>query len=411
MGAGESSCDEHCCRPQPVGELKGVSISMGESFALASSRARGTVKTRPFSVRTRLDNPAFFSPFDHLFAPDSSLTMPSPIPLTWNEALSGIFGSISLASWIFLTVPQLTENYTQGHADGISLTFLFIWFVGDVTNLVGAIWAGLVPTVIALGAFFCFSDGVLIGQCLYYKALKGKSGKGGVADGRSQDQSEETPLLNENGDARPKAVTRRLTDVTEENLGLPGSRRKSSAASGRRRSDGGRSSLDRVLEEPTRTSTVIKNIVSVLLIIIVGTAGWAIAWKTGAWRPTPVGQEGEDGRGPVGAEVLGYISAVAYLGARIPQIIKNQRERSCEGLSLLFFLLSLMGNATYGAAVSWAARHHSWASLTSTPDPLPLRREAIFPHQSPLAHRFAWDHGRGCHHLRAIPHVRREARQ
>ena len=134
-------------------------------------------------------------------------------------------------------------------------------------------------------------------------------------------------------------------------MGLPGSRRKSSNA--RRKSDARRSSLDRILEEPTRASTVIKNVVSVVLIIVVGAAGWAVAWKTGAWRPTPVGQEGSDGRGPVGAEVLGYLSAVAYLGARIPQIIKNQRERSCEGLSLLFFVLSLMGNATYGAAVCW----------------------------------------------------------
>lgn len=299
---------------------------------------------------------AHFSPFIHYttLPPRTSPSMASSssIPLPWNEALSGIFGSISLASWIFLTVPQLTENYTQGHADGISLTFLFIWFVGDVTNLAGAIWAGLVPTVIALGAFFCVSDGVLIGQCLYYKALKRRGEKGAAGEG-GVEQSEETPLLNGNGDAGPKTTSRRLTDVTEENLGLPGSRRKSSTASRRRRSSGRRSSLERILEEPTRTSTVIKNIVSILLIIVVGTAGWAIAWKTGAWRPTPVGKEGGDGRGPVGAEVLGYMSAVAYLGARIPQIIKNQRERSCEGLSLLFFLLSLMGNATYGAAVSW----------------------------------------------------------
>ena len=272
--------------------------------------------------------------------------------LAWNEALSGVFGSVSLASWIFLTIPQLAENYTQGHADGISLTFLLIWMLGDVANLAGALWAGLVPTVIALGAFFCLSDGVLIGQCLYYKLLR-KSGKKDAH--RSQDaegavHTERSPLLN--GNARPDAAhTRRLTDVTEENMGLPGSRRKSSNA--RRKSDARRSSLYRILEEPTRASTVIKNVVSVVLIIVVGAAGWAVAWKTGAWRPTPVGQEGSDGRGPVGAEVLGYLSAVAYLGARIPQIIKNQRERSCEGLSLLFFVLSLMGNATYGAAVCW----------------------------------------------------------
>ncbi len=33
------------------------------------------------------------------------------------------------AAWVFLLVPQLLENYQQGSADGISLTFLFIWFV------------------------------------------------------------------------------------------------------------------------------------------------------------------------------------------------------------------------------------------------------------------------------------------
>ena len=37
--------------------------------------------------------------------------------------------------------------------------------------------------------------------------------------------------------------------------------------------------------------------------------------------------------------------------ARIPQIIKNYQEKSCEGLALLFFLLSLTGNFTYGASV------------------------------------------------------------
>ena len=285
----------------------------------------------------------------------SSPTMASPIPLTWNEALSGITGSVSLAAWIFLLVPQLVENYQQGSADGISLTFLFIWFVGDVTNLAGAVWAGLVPTVVALAVYFCFADFVLITQCLYYNALN--RNRDGKKQGREREtgQSEHTPLLNGNAaspNARP--IKRRLTDVTEENMGLPGSRRRSS----RRSTDnaGRRNSLERVLEEPTRTSAWVKNTLSILAILVVGTAGWTIAWKTGAWRPTPVGREGGSERGPLGAEILGYASAVCYLGARIPQIIKNQRQRSCDGLSLLFFLLSVMGNATYGMGVSGRSR-------------------------------------------------------
>lgn len=96
----------------------------------------------------------------------------------------------------------------------------------------------------------------------------------------------------------------------------------------------------------------IKNALSIIGVCVVGTAGWAIAWKTGVWAPQPVHDDASGTDVALGAQLLGYASAVCYLGARIPQIIKNQRERSCEGLSLLFFMLSLLGNATYGAGVS-----------------------------------------------------------
>ncbi|KAK4500536.1 hypothetical protein PRZ48_008725 [Zasmidium cellare] len=295
--------------------------------------------------------------------------------LTWNEALSGVFGSISLAAWIFLLVPQLIENYTQGHADGISLTFLFIWFVGDVTNLAGALWAGLVPTVIALAVYFCFADLVLIAQCLYYLAIKKQQAKKLEQETENHTngapaESEITPLLlNGGGDqnkASPTQPKRRLTDVTDENLGLPGSRRTSSATQRRRdTNEQHQDTLSRVLEEPTKTRATIKNTVSILGVMAVGAAGWAIAWKAGAWRPTPVGDEGT-GESPIGAEILGYISAVCYLGARIPQIVKNQRERSCEGLSLLFFLLSLLGNLTYGAGILFHSIERQYV-LTNLP--------------------------------------------
>ncbi|KXT14964.1 hypothetical protein AC579_4394 [Pseudocercospora musae] len=292
-----------------------------------------------------------------------------PIDLTWNEALSGVFGSISLAAWIFLLLPQLIENYTNGHADGISLTFLFIWFVGDITNFAGAIWAGLVPTVIALAVYFCMADLVLISQCLYYLASKKKK-KHEAREGGT----EQTPLLNAHASpngavskgAKPSQPTRRLTDVTEENLGLPGSRRTSRASLRRTSTNEGRDSLERTWEEPTGTRAMVKNTVSFVGVCAVGAAGWAMAWKTGAWRPTPLGEEGDGGDTPIGAEILGYISAVCYLGARIPQIIKNQRERSCDGLSLLFFMLSLLGNLTYGAGILFHSLDRQYV-ITNTP--------------------------------------------
>ncbi|KAJ3180284.1 hypothetical protein HDU87_002163 [Geranomyces variabilis] len=47
------------------------------------------------------------------------------------------------------------------------------------------------------------------------------------------------------------------------------------------------------------------------------------------------------------ADVLGYVSAVAYVGARFPQIYLNAIRRSCAGLSLYMFVFTLLGNASY----------------------------------------------------------------
>lgn len=205
---------------------------------------------------------------------------------------------------IFLTrlqVPQLIENYKQGSADGISLTFLIVWFIGDITNLAGAIWAGLVPTVIALAVYFCIADLVLIAQCLYYNILNARRDRKASARSHLTEDSAEEPLL-----------SRRDSD----NTGLPGShRRRSSAASRRHReSINRRESLASILEEDGGRRTWTKNALSVVGICVVGAAGWAIAWKTGVWEPTPV----DDGESPtnmaLGAQILGYASAVCYLG-------------------------------------------------------------------------------------------------
>ena len=252
--------------------------------------------------------------------------------LTTNEALSGVMGSISLAAWIFLLLPQLIENHTNGHADGISMTFLFIWAAGDILSLAGGLWAGLVPTVIALAIYFCFADGALITQCVYYNTLNREKDLKADEAAETAAPAESDPLL--------------------ASASLQTQQRKPSTTSRRsRRSSARRDSLSRALAKPSAYAATIQNCLSILAICAAGTAGWALAYKTGAWHPVPLHSHGEAPPTPLGASLLGYGSALLYLGARVPQIIKNQRERSCDGLSLLFFMLSLLGNATYGAGI------------------------------------------------------------
>lgn len=169
------------------------------------------------------------------------------------------------------------------------------WSRAYVDDPSGAVWADLVPTVIALAIYFCIADFVLISQCLYYNHINARSRRQLSVVSAT---SEEEPLL-----------TRRRSSDT---IGLPGShRRRSSARSGRR------DSLSKILEEDDspNANPWLRNTLSILAVVAIGTAGWAIAWQSGVWIPTP-----EDGDIPeatqtaVGAKILGYASAICYLG-------------------------------------------------------------------------------------------------
>jgi len=205
----------------------------------------------------------------------------------------------------------------------------------SVNRLLGAIWAGLVPTVICLAVYFCIADFVLISQCLYYNHINA---------GRSHRQP--STVSAQSAEDEPLLARQRSNDT----IGLPGSRRRSSVRRPSHASEGRRDSLSKILEEDENASgsSWKRNILSVLLVIIAGTAGWVIAWQSGVWAPTPEdGGSSEPQQVAIGAQVLGYFSAVCYLGlvvrcqkdqhvlnkfrARIPQIVKNYRDKSCEG--------------------------------------------------------------------------------
>jgi solute carrier family 66 (lysosomal lysine-arginine transporter), member 1 len=205
-----------------------------------------------------------------------------------------------------------------------------------------------VPTVIAIAVYFCVADGVLIAQCAYYNWVNGRKGEGMGEGGRGTKDgaiggvggSVEHTNVDVIGEEEPLLSRQRSGSIT-----IPGSqmRRRTMSSSGssagaRRRSSQSHDVLARILEENDGqggTRLWMRNLLSILGIMTVGTAGWAIAWGSGAWTPTPVGSGGASGgggdTGPLGAQVLGYLSAAAYLGARIPQIVKNAREKSCEG--------------------------------------------------------------------------------
>ena len=97
------------------------------------------------------------------------------------------------------------------------------------------------------------------------------------------------------------------------------------------------------------------NAVVVVSVCLAGAAGWLLSPPTGAQRP----DEDELAFNPL-AQVFGYLCAALYLASRVPQIALNYRRRSCDGVSVLFFLFAGIGNATY--VLSILAAGQGWSA-------------------------------------------------
>jgi len=216
---------------------------------------------------------------------------------------SNALGWMSLACWIVVYSPQFIENYQLQSGEGLSVAFVFIWLAGDLTNLFGAVLAGLLPTVIFVALYYSLCDIVLLIQIYYYRwrtALR--LGQSKV----SEESTETTGLLaGSNEDALVKASS----------------------------------------EKPS--SQTLRHTISVLFVIGTGVTAWYFG-PSKAKIPT------EEDVMDWTSQTFGWISAFLYLCSRIPQIFKN-RETKCTGLSPVFFGFAMTGNVTYVLSICVAS--------------------------------------------------------
>ncbi|CAI6499911.1 AAB_G0003600.mRNA.1.CDS.1 [Saccharomyces cerevisiae] len=232
------------------------------------------------------------------------------IPIILNaKNLSGMAGSISICCWIVVFVPQIYENFRRQSAEGLSLLFIALWLLGDIFNVMGAMMQNLLPTMIILAAYYTLADLILLIQCMWYDKEK-KSILQEVKKNVDPVHLSPANLINETV----------LQDVFNEYEPL----------------------LPRIEEEDSQSysslelgrTIVVKereNFFNDLLIVsgvlIAGILSWYISYCSGLDN--------------------GYLSAILYLGSRIPQIVLNFKRKSFEGVSFLFFLFACLGNTSF----------------------------------------------------------------
>ncbi|KAI5957920.1 hypothetical protein CANMA_004352 [Candida margitis] len=252
--------------------------------------------------------------------------------------ISGVMGSTSLACWIVLLMPQLIEQWRLKSAEGIAIGFITIWFCGDLFNLVGAIWAHLLPEVVFLAVWFCVADALMIASYVYYtRFYKKKKHHHHHYHHHQQDHH---------------AVEGHAEHEHEHGQGEREYIDESAPLLHRRRS----STLTDIALEPQYHSIFVKYILPIIFVVGCGIAGFLLSSPEPQPQPpsdpsNPIDPPPQDDIIALGPQIMGYCSALLYLGARIPQIIQNYQRKSVYGLSLLFFLFSTLGNLTYAGQI------------------------------------------------------------
>ncbi|KAJ2729481.1 hypothetical protein IW152_005608 [Coemansia sp. BCRC 34962] len=222
--------------------------------------------------------------------------------MAWNELVSEALGYFSIGCWLIVFAPQIYENYKRKSGDSISLSFLYIWILGDVFGLVGGIQQGLIVTALILYIYYFVADAVLLTQIHYYRYANRRSSHGLVPE------PEREPLL------------------------LGNNRSETAEASNTRLS-----------------ASMLLPLIAILLL-----GSTAASLVEGSIRANALLQlhplarlASEPTKPQLVPQILGYISALLFLGARIPQLAKNYRKQSCEGLSIGMFTFSILGNTAF----------------------------------------------------------------
>ncbi|KAI8977314.1 PQ loop repeat-domain-containing protein [Mycotypha africana] len=211
---------------------------------------------------------------------------------------SSIAGYLSILCWLIVFTPQLWENYTRKSGDGLSVTFLVIWLAGDVFNLLGVIMQDLLVTMFVLALYYTVADMALIWQVFYYKKK------------RSQHKHYHK---------------RSFSD--EEHVHIP--------------------------HQSQISTFAFFNAVSFLSMFLVTTFSCYSYYQV--HNSDKVGNEIE-----WLPQVMGWTSAVLYVGSRIPQLAKNWKSQSTEGLSMGMFFCAVMGNVLFSASIFLKSTERSY---------------------------------------------------
>ncbi|KAL9654637.1 hypothetical protein ABK040_006699 [Willaertia magna] len=253
------------------------------------------------------------------------------------EQASFYIGLLSIVLWVCALFPQVVKNFKNRDASSMSIGLLAQWIVGDSSNLIGAILTGQLVTQIILACYFLSMSVTLTLQYVVFGYLNRKKN-----EEKKNIESEEDNVT---------------TDDT--------------------------SSVDSaVFKDLSKTTTVKVTTVGVLLLLIIfvclqyssSSESLSVTNVVSHSRKllsfnllddsNPINTDNEKPKGnhlnvsfppkttkAITGYIIGSICSILYIGSRFPQIYKNFKRKSVEGLSIFLFLFAFSGGFTYALSI------------------------------------------------------------
>ncbi|GJJ73247.1 solute carrier family 66 (lysosomal lysine-arginine transporter), member 1 [Entomortierella parvispora] len=316
--------------------------------------------------------------------------------------MSLLLGYVSILCWLNAQIPQIIENFKLGSAESLSLPFLINWLLGDISNLIGCILTHQLPFQMYLAIYFCIADIILFGQWIYYSRrdrykrlvqhdmpdiMVGDLPEISETDHRRH-SLHPAPSLS----GRPRH-SRRVTSATV--TAAPAASTTATAIPPLHHDlvlDGGAElgsdleqaeNLSPLMHRPrTRRATTASDISHrrSTSIVLFGVMLFTLrqTWPSDSTLEAHFGSGSLTGSFPVQGRVFAradlsqdemitdeptdvnivqlgrifaWVCTVFYLSSRMPQLWKNYKRKSVQGLSILMFFWAAMGNLSYTLSI------------------------------------------------------------
>lgn len=256
-------------------------------------------------------------------------------------------------------MPQIYKNYHIKSTAGLSIFFLAEWLLGDLTNLLGAIFTRQAGWQIIIASYYTFVDICLVVQFFWYTYVKPRMVGASLHSSRSSDTSDAgsdiinslSPINTEFSDdftrtemqeshqehskPTPKNIPRfSPVDYQSRSINSPEANKKES------------NSIFDWMAMPSP-----KTVVTAAVASLASPAGASPLPLIVASTIVKAQVQHENLSVEFAGTILSWCSTLLYLGSRLPQLYKNWARKSTAGLSPLLFFAAFCGNFFYSSSM------------------------------------------------------------